>query len=72
MLCFCTLCPYATCEWPEFYVNKIMFCSVFEPLIVLMKGATNKSLFFTVNGFNPKLSALKINFNYLMPIFLGF
>ena len=28
MLCFCTLCSYATCEWPEFYVNKDMFCSV--------------------------------------------
>ena len=26
-LCFCTLCSYATCEWPEFYVNKDMFCS---------------------------------------------
>ena len=21
-------CSYATCEWPEFYVNKDMFCSV--------------------------------------------
>ena len=21
-------CSYATCEWPEFYVNKVMFCSV--------------------------------------------
>ena len=28
MLCFCTLCSYPTCEWPEFYVNKDMFCSV--------------------------------------------
>ena len=28
MLCFCTLCSYATCEWPEFYVNKDMFRSV--------------------------------------------
>ena len=27
MLCFCTLCSYATCEWPEFYTNKDMFCS---------------------------------------------
>ena len=27
MLCFCTLCSYATCEWPEFYVNKDI-CSV--------------------------------------------
>ena len=25
MVCFCTLCSYATCE---FYVNKDMFCSV--------------------------------------------
>ena len=46
--------------------------SDFEPLIVLMTGATSKSLFFTVNGFNPKLSALKIIFNYLMHIFMGF
>ena len=46
--------------------------SVFEPLIVLMTSVTNKSLFFTVNGFNPKLSALKINFIYLMHIFMGF
>ena len=29
MLCFCTLCSYATCEWPEFYVNKDMFCYIF-------------------------------------------
>ena len=28
MLCFCTLCSYATCEWPEFYINKDMLCSV--------------------------------------------
>ena len=28
MLCFCTLCSNATCEWPEFYVNKVMFCSI--------------------------------------------
>ena len=28
ILCFCTLCSYATCEWPEFHVNKDMFCSV--------------------------------------------
>ena len=28
MLCFCTLCSYATYEWPEFYINKDMFCSV--------------------------------------------
>ena len=28
MLCFCTLCSYATCEWPAFYVNKDMFRSV--------------------------------------------
>ena len=27
MLCFCTLCAYATCERPEFYANKDMFCS---------------------------------------------
>ena len=32
MLCFCTLCSYATCEWPEFYVNKDMFCSVLYSL----------------------------------------
>ena len=28
MLCFCILCLYAIYEWPEFYVNKDMFCSV--------------------------------------------
>ena len=28
MLCFCILCLYAIYEWPEFYVNKGMFCSV--------------------------------------------
>ena len=28
MLCFCILCFYAIYEWPEFYVNKDMFCSV--------------------------------------------
>ena len=28
MLCFCILCSYAIYEWPEFYVNKDMFCSV--------------------------------------------
>ena len=27
MLCFCILCLYAIYEWPEFYVNKDMFCS---------------------------------------------
>ena len=26
------LCSYATCEWPEFYVNKDMFCSVLNSL----------------------------------------
>ena len=25
ILCFCTLCSYANCEWP---VNKDLFCSV--------------------------------------------
>ena len=28
MLCFYILCLYAIYEWPEFYVNKDMFCSV--------------------------------------------
>ena len=28
LLCLCTLYSYATCEWPEFYVNKDMFSSV--------------------------------------------
>ena len=28
MLCFCILCLYAIYEWPEFHVNKDMFCSV--------------------------------------------
>ena len=32
MLCLCTLCSYATCEWPEFYVNKdicsVLFCKL--------------------------------------------
>ena len=28
MLCFFILCLYAIYEWPEFYVNKDMFCSV--------------------------------------------
>ena len=28
MLCFCILCSYTIYEWPEFYVNKDMFCSV--------------------------------------------
>ena len=28
MLCFCILCLYAIYEWPEFYVNKDIFCSV--------------------------------------------
>ena len=28
-ICFVFVpCSYATCEWPEFYVNKVMFCSV--------------------------------------------
>ena len=31
MLCFCTLCSYATCEWPEFYVNKDM-CYDIKPV----------------------------------------
>ena len=27
MLSFYTLCFNATCEWPEFYVKKDLFCS---------------------------------------------
>ena len=39
MLCFCTLCSYTTCEWPEFYVNKDMFCSVqFRTIFTCQKG----------------------------------
>ena len=39
---------------------------------LFMTGVTHKCLFVTVNGFNPKLSALKINSKYLMHIFMGF
>ena len=44
MLCFCTLCSYATCEWPEFYVNKDMFCSVQK----ILKNADKILTFFLV------------------------
>ena len=43
MLCFCTLCSYATCEWPEFYVNKDMFCSVLFINAILKRQAITYS-----------------------------
>ena len=33
ILCTCTICSDITGEWPEFYVNKDMFCSVLLDLL---------------------------------------
>ena len=39
----CTVRSYATCEWPEFCVNKDMSCSV--PLVI----ATDVSVNYNIN-----------------------
>ena len=45
MLCFCILCSYAIYEWPEFYVNKDMFCSVNKDFChLLITSANSKDL----------------------------
>ena len=45
---FCTFCTYATFEWPEFYVNKDMFCFVLTFFKVPIPYFTYDNIFQTV------------------------
>ena len=58
MLCFCTLCSYATCEWPEFYVNKDMFCSKVNVILESKRSHDymQSQGFFTMNMYFKILS----------------
>ena len=51
MLCFCTLCSYATCEWPEFYVSSVLF----------------KNSYYVIFSFHNKHVPVGFCYTFIMP-----
>ena len=53
-LSVCILCSYATCMWPEFIFNKVMFCSVLlkqlSKVLLFVKLSFQGSIYYILNN----------------------
>ena len=53
---YTSYCSYATCEWPEFYVNKVMFSDMFVTRVL----NNNVRVHGLLNWMDVAISTLKI------------